>query len=127
MEPITVGQLGTLSLRMATDTDKESHALQAAQAWIRTQSTIRVLDPTTREETELHVVVYDSPHYHVWDVTRPIRASIEKQRFYDRSSPTSDDILHRPLRIFSWCRKGVIDIGTYTQCPWLKTVGAQLL
>ena len=79
MEPITVGQLGTLSLRMATDTDKESHALQAAQAWIRTQSTILVLDPPTREETKLHVVVYDSPHYYVWDVTRPIRVSIEQK------------------------------------------------
>ena len=78
MEPMTVGQLGTLSLRMATDTDKESHALQAAQAWIRTQSTILVLDPATREETKLHVVVYDSPHYYVWDVTKPIRVSIEK-------------------------------------------------
>ena len=53
MEPITVGQLGTISLRTATDTDKESHALQAAQAWIRTQSTILVLDPDTNEQTNL--------------------------------------------------------------------------
>ena len=73
MEPITVGQLRTLSLRMATDADKETHALEAAQAWIRTQSTVTVLDPATREETEYYVVIYDSPYYYVWDVTRPIR------------------------------------------------------
>ena len=52
MEPITVEQLRTLSMRMATDADKETHALEAAHAWIQTQRTIRVLDPATREETE---------------------------------------------------------------------------
>ena len=83
VKPITVGQLRALSMRMATDADKEAHALEAAQAWIRTQSTIRILDPGTGEESDYYVVVYDSPHYYVWDVTRPIRISIERQRLDD--------------------------------------------
>ena len=104
MEPITVGQLRALSMRMATDADKEAHALEAAQAWIRTQSTIRILDPGTGEESDYYVVVYDSPHYYVWDVTRPIRILTERQRFYDRSNPTLDETsaVAQLLRGASW-------------------------
>ena len=68
-------------------------------------------DPSTGEQGEYHVVLYDSPHWYVYDPTRPIRVTIERRHIYDRSNPSSDDILQRPLRNFF-----VVPDGCYR--PW---------
>ena len=108
--PMTVGQMKGLSL-LATDADKEAHARAAAQTWIETRQTISVIDPSTGEEAEYHIVKYDSPCYYVWDPTSPIRITSVRRNIYDRSKPSSDEILQRPLRNFF-----VIPDGCYR--PW---------
>ena len=75
-EPMTVGQMkGRL---LAADADKETHAREAAQAWIKKRQTILVRDPSTGEDAEYHVVLYDSPYYYAWDPMRPIRVTIKR-------------------------------------------------
>ena len=96
---------------LATDAEREQHVRDAAHAWIRQQKKITAKDPLTGEEGEYHVVLYDSPMWYVWDETRPIRISREREHTYDRSNPTTDDILQRPLRNFF-----VIPDGCYR--PW---------
>ena len=96
---------------LATDAEREQHVRDAANAWIRQQKKITAKDPLTGEEGEYHVVLYDSPMWYVWDETRPIRISRQREHTYDRSNPTTDDILQRPLRNFF-----VIPDGCYR--PW---------
>ena len=43
---------------------------------------------------------YDSPIDFVWDPTRPIRITLVRKNVYDRSNPSADDILERPLQNF---------------------------
>lgn len=96
---ITVGQL-KINMMTATDTEKENHAREAAQRYISTRPTITVRDPSTGEEASYHIVVYDSPFWYVWDPTRPIRITLVRKHVYDRSTPTADEILQRPLQNF---------------------------
>ena len=101
---MTVGQIksrlrGKLH-ELGTDAEKEAHAREAATAWIRKQQTIRVLDTNTRQTDNYHIVVNDSPIKYVWDETRPIRITRVAENVYDRSNPTADEILERPLRNF---------------------------
>ena len=95
----------------ATGAEKENHARQAIDTNIRKKHTITVLDPATGQESSYHIVLEDSPIWYVWDETRPIRIALVKRHVYDRSNPTADDILQRPLRDFF-----VVPDGCYR--PW---------
>jgi hypothetical protein len=109
MPPLSVAQMkGRL---LATDGDKGPHAREAAAAWIRKQPMIKATDPLTNERGEYHIVMQDSPLTYVYDETRPIRVTMERRHVYDRSNPSSDEILERPLRDFF-----VVPDGTYR--PW---------
>ena len=107
---ITVGQL-KINMLTATDTEKEDHARQAAITYIRNKPTILVRDPSTGQEDSYHVAHADSPHWYVYDETRPIRVTLVRRHVYDRSNATADDILQRPLRDFF-----VVPDGCYR--PW---------
>ena len=96
-EVITVAQT-KINMMMANDREKENHARDAAQKYIERQPTIIVRDPNTGEEGEYHLVSYDSPIWFVWDPTRPIRITLVRKNVYDRSNPSADDILERPLQ-----------------------------
>ena len=98
-EVITVAQT-KVNMMMANDREKENHARDAAQKYIERQPTIIVRDPNTGEEGEYHIVSYDSPIDFVWDPTRPIRITLLRKNVYDRSNPSADDILERPLQNF---------------------------
>ena len=99
-EVTTVAQT-KINMMMANDREKEKHARAAAQQYIERQPTIIVRDPNTGEEGEYHVVTYDSPIWFVWDPTRPIVITLKRKNVYDRSNPSADDILERPLQNFS--------------------------
>ena len=58
-DDITVGQL-KINMLTATDAEKENHARNAAQTYIRNRPTIIVRDPFTHEENTYHVVLDDS-------------------------------------------------------------------
>ena len=108
-EPMTVAQMkGRL---LATDAEKETHAREAALAWIQRQPKIKATDPSTGEQGEYHVVLYDSPKWYVYDPTRPVMVTIGRTHVYDRSNPSSDELLERPLRNFF-----VVPDGCYR--PW---------
>ena len=98
-EVITVAQT-KINMMMANDREKENHARDAAIKYIERQQTIIVRDPNTGEEGEYHIVSYDSPIDFVWDPTRPIRITLVRKNVYDRSNPSADDILERPLQNF---------------------------
>ena len=68
--------------------------------YIERQPTIIVQDPNTLEEGEYHIVLEDSPLWFVWDPTRPIIITLVRKNVYDRSNPSADDILERPLQNF---------------------------
>ena len=109
MPPLTVGQMkGRLN---ATDAEKKAHVHKAALAWIRRQQKIVAVDPSTGKQGEYHVVLYDSPRWYVYDPTRPIQVTNGRIHVYDRSNPSSDEILQRPLRNFF-----VVPDGCYR--PW---------
>ena len=96
---------------LATDAEKETHAREAALAWIQRQPKIKATDPSTGEQGEYHVVLYDSPKWYVYDPTRPVMVTIGRTHVYDRSNPSSDELLERPLRNFF-----VVPDGCYR--PW---------
>ena len=98
-EVITVAQT-KINMMMANDREKENHARDAAQKYIERQPTIIVRDPNTGEEGEYHIVLNDSPPWFVWDPTRPIKITLVRKNVYDRSNPSADDILERPLQNF---------------------------
>ena len=109
MPPLTVGQMrGRL---LATDAGKKAHARDAAVAWIQRRQIIKAIDPSTGEQGEYHAVLEDSPKWYVYDPTRPIRVTNVRTHVYDRSNPSSDEILQRPLRNFF-----VVPDGCYR--PW---------
>ena len=117
MEEFTVGKLKQgvtnrigLSL-LASDAEREQHVRDAAIAWIRKQSKIRARDLLTGEDGDYHVVLFDSPRNYVWDESREIRITRKRENVYDRSNPTTDEILERPLRQFF-----VVPDGCYR--PW---------
>ena len=110
LERFTVGQIRE-SGQLALESNKEAHIRDAAHQLIRTMRTIKAKDPLTNEEGQYHVVMYDSPFWYVWDPTRPIMVTAERRHLYDRSSPTADEILQRPMRHFF-----VVPDGCYR--PW---------
>ena len=109
-QDFTVGQIKE-SGRLALESNKEAHIRNAANQYIQTRQTIKVTDPATGEEGPYHVVVYDSPLLYVWDPTRPIRVTTARRHVYNRSRPTADEILERPMRHFF-----VVPDGCYR--PW---------
>ena len=111
-EPIlalTVGKLGkshrntpyhNFGLHMVPEERREAHTREAAQRWAETSQKIMAYDPISRETKEWYVILLDSPHWYVYDPERPITINRIRENIYDRSNPSTDDILQRPLRQF---------------------------
>ena len=106
----TVGQIKE-SGRLALGSNKEAHIRDAAHQFILTQTPIRSKDPDTGKTETYYPVMYDSPFWYVWDPTRPIKVTAVRRHLYDRSRPTADEILERPMRHFF-----VVPDGCYR--PW---------
>jgi len=110
--PLTVGKVGKagrphvtvypshLALHMVPEDRREAHTRDAAKRWVEQRQTILLYDPLSGETKEWQAVLYDSPHWFVYDPERPIRINRKRENMYDRSAPSTDEILERPLRKF---------------------------
>ena len=110
---LTVGKLGKRGSRpnvryqpshmawhMVPEERREAHTRDAAQRWVEQRQTVPAFDPLSGETGHWHTLLWDSPHWLVYDPTRPIRVNRVRQNMYDRSNPSTDEILQRPLRQF---------------------------
>ena len=109
-QPFTVGQIRE-SGRLALESNKGAHVRSAAHRFIQTRRKIKAKDPETGEDGPYHIVMYGSPLWYVRAPTRQIRVATERRHLYDRSLPTTDEILQRPMRHFF-----VVPDGRYR--PW---------
>ncbi len=96
---------------MAPEERREAHTREAAKTWVEKRQKIKLYDPVSGETKEWHAVVYDSQHWWVYDPERSIRVNRVRENMYDRSSPSTDEFLQRPLRQFF-----VVPDGCYR--PW---------
>jgi hypothetical protein len=85
---------------MVPEERREAHTREAAKRWVEQQQEIMAHDPLSKETKEWHAILWDSPHWWVYDPERPIRINRVRENIYDRSNPSTDDILERPLRKF---------------------------
>ena len=88
------------ALHMVPEERREAHTHEAAKRWVEQRQTKLLYDPLSGETKEWHAVLYDSPHWFVYDPEKPLRVNRVRGNMYDRSAPSADEILERPLRQF---------------------------